>query len=264
MSTIPNSPIIPAVPIPMVLIPNNVDDMEQNQEIWNLNEFRYNRELGEISGRSLSGLIRYMKNNHTDVPRLLDSDMLVGALEELAIIRGNDELKTVIVDQVFNMMTGDIDANNLHSVITGASGETKIILSVILTQIWTSFGYVMNDAGSPLRIISRHDIIGKYFGHSHLKTQRCLSESPGVLFIEEADFFNTDCRFGMEALDAINRYMEDHSRPIIITDHDLIYPPSLSRKFTHHFRLNDDPDIIDEDNDSDEIIQPNEWFGLFD
>jgi len=121
----------------------------------------------------------------------------------------------------------------------------------------------------PMRIISRSDIVGQYHGHTDVKTQQYLAESPGgVIFIDEAHspMEPPNDSFSMEALDTICQFLDnpENNYPFITLHHELRYPPASSGRFCWNFGLYDKTDVVNQNNSDGSDDDDDMGFGLFD
>lgn len=101
-----------------------------------------------------------------------------------------------------------------------------------------------------IKVVTRADFIDKYVGWTDKKTINLLNANLGkVLFVDEAYSLVTDAHdsFGMEALTAINLFMSQHPKEIIIIFagyKDLMesglfsFQPGLRRRFMWQFDCN--------------------------
>ena len=104
--------------------------------------------------------------------------------------------------------------------------------------------------GIPFFVYKRADLIGKYVGHTAIKTGEALEEAlGGVVMIDEAYSLYNESNgdsFGMECLTTINEFMSEHSDEIIIIFigyKDLLdrtifsAQPGLRRRITNTFEI---------------------------
>jgi len=278
--------IFPIVPIPMVTVPTNQnllikipplgseeyttsvfveDSCDTPQESYkcygtpitytNIEPYWNESPIKQVLGRavrsrcheeipcSVDNLIEYIQNDNGIV---CDKQLLLDSLEQVKEIPGQESLKSAILTHIRNLID-QRPTHAPHTVISGPSGDTKILIASILAQIWTSFNIVGNsNYRVPMRIVSRNELIGKYVHHTHMRTLRCLEESTPVLMIDESHTLmsNPDDILGAESLRTINEYLErNNDCPTLIIDSSLNYLQSLRRKFI--FRLKLDEEDID-------------------
>lgn len=101
-----------------------------------------------------------------------------------------------------------------------------------------------------IKVVTRADFIDKFVGWTDKKTIKLLEENLGkVVFVDEAYSLVTDMHdsFGMEALTAINLFLSQHSKEIIVIFagyKDLMetgifsFQPGLRRRFMWQFDCN--------------------------
>lgn len=101
-----------------------------------------------------------------------------------------------------------------------------------------------------IKVVTRADFVDKYVGWTDKKTIKLLEENLGkVVFVDEAYSLVTDMHdsFGMEALTAINLFLSQHSKEIIVIFagyKDLMetglfsFQPGLRRRFMWQFDCN--------------------------
>lgn len=101
-----------------------------------------------------------------------------------------------------------------------------------------------------IKVVTRADFVDRYVGWTDKKTIKLLEENLGkVVFVDEAYSLVTDVHdtFGMEALNAINLFLSQHPREIIVIFagyKDLMeagifsFQPGLKRRFMWQFYCN--------------------------
>ena len=104
----------------------------------------------------------------------------------------------------------------LHSLFLGNPGTGKTTVARLIGSLLYEKGIVKSDKFVET---SRSDLVGKYIGHTALKTKEVLeSARGGVLFIDEAYTLSTGGEedFGIEAINEILKFMEDNRQDIVI------------------------------------------------
>jgi hypothetical protein len=237
------------IPIPMVTISNDKELLfnipplgENSSELFFNVQPSINHSRRKIQSSSIDNLIYDLMNDNEMLSAVHDIELLVNSLQQLEEISGHKSLKDTIVDHVRYIISNRNSDISLHTVILGPQGDIKITIGVVLSQIWQSCNVIENNNHRiPMRIISRMDLIGKYVGSTSRTTQRCLDEATPVLMIDEAYslVYNDQDEFGREAVCTIDNHMANNNYPVIITDTEFTYPPSLHRKFNWRFQLDD-------------------------
>lgn len=143
-------------------------------------------------------------------------------LEELDEMIGMEELKTGVTEMIMYFTEGFLDKNEdyLHTVICGPPGTGKTHVAQILARIYCSLGILPTD---DFHIVKRTDLVGKYLGHTAIKTRDKLKEClGGVVFIDEAyslapnDNGGNRDSFSKEAIDVLNEFLSEHKNDIVV------------------------------------------------
>ena len=146
-------------------------------------------------------------------------------LKKLQELIGLKIVKENIVKQIIyflqHLENGQDDM--LHTIIEGPPGVGKTELGKILGEIYVKMGILQNpdinidnpnfDIDQIFKIVKRSDLIGKYLGHTAVKTQEVIDSCKGgVMFIDEAySLGNTEQKdtFSKECIDTINRNLSE-------------------------------------------------------
>ena len=100
---------------------------------------------------------------------------------------------------------------SMHMVFHGPPGTGKTTVARLIGDILWEIGYL--DSGHVIDV-ARQDLVGEYIGWTANMTQSALDEAKGgIFFLDEAyTLSNTDDTrdFGHEAIDVINKYIEDN------------------------------------------------------
>lgn len=156
-------------------------------------------------------------------------------LQELNVLKCNDEIKNSVAIHVEILMihdntwgTGEHESLTLN-VILCESSCINILIGKLLAKIWYSLGYVnpyksniisnITDNDQLIKILNRSDFVDKYVGWTYYKCNKILEENLGkVIFIDDACSLVVDINdsFGIEALTAIDTFLINHPKQIII------------------------------------------------
>jgi hypothetical protein len=151
------------------------------------------------------------------------------------------------LDCIYNLpCTAKLNDDMLHTVITGPPGVGKTELGKILGQVYKAMGVL---SSGHMHIATRGDLIGKYLGHTFIKTQEFIDKcSGGVMFIDEAySLGNPEGRdsFSKECIDCINQNLSERRDMLCIIAgyaEDLekcffSYNEGLKRRFTFRYDI---------------------------
>jgi SpoVK/Ycf46/Vps4 family AAA+-type ATPase len=157
--------------------------------------------------------------NLIDIKKLQN---IIPELEELDEMIGMLDLKLGIVEMIMYFTEGFLNKNDdyLHTVICGPPGTGKTHVAQILARIYSGLGILPTDN---FYIVKRTDLIGKYLGHTAIKTREKLKEClGGVVFIDEAyslapnDTGGNKDSFSKEAIDVLNEFLSEHKNDIVV------------------------------------------------
>lgn len=183
-----------------------------------------NIEIGEI--HSLTDLLTLAKrygtfenNKKTNINTKILYD-LIEPLEKINKIVGMDDIKNMIVDLILTAMQELYDSKTLfHTVITGPPGVGKTMLAKLLGEIYLRVG-ILKNTEYIFKIAKRSDLVGKYLGHTALKTQELIDScTGGVLFIDEVYSLGNEEKkdsFSKECIDTINLNLTEKDNFICI------------------------------------------------
>lgn len=104
----------------------------------------------------------------------------------------------------------------LHSLFLGNPGTGKTSVARIIGELLFEKEIISKEIFIET---SRSDLVGQYIGHTAIKTKEVLESAlGGVLFIDEAYTLSTGGAndFGLEAINEILKFMEDHRQNIVI------------------------------------------------
>ena len=203
------------------------------------------RDLLDIAKKY--GSVNVNMNININVKILFD---LIEPLEKMNKIIGMGNVKTQILDLILTSMQDLYDSKTLfHSIITGPPGVGKTMLAKILGEIYLRLG-ILKNTEYVFKIARRSDLIGKYLGHTALKTQELIDSCEGgVLFIDEVYSLGNDDKkdsFSKECIDTINLNLTEKENFICIIAG---YPeeiescffsvnPGLKRRYPFKYEIN--------------------------
>ncbi|MCI9543397.1 MAG: AAA family ATPase [Acutalibacter muris] len=144
--------------------------------------------------------------------------------EELSGITGLENVKEYVLslEDNFNMQRLrkerglKAETPSMHMIFTGNPGTGKTTVARIVARYLKAMGSL---SGGQLVEVTRADLVGQYVGHTAPLTQKALqSAMGGVLFIDEAYslYRGRDDSFGLEAIDALVKGMEDHRDKLVV------------------------------------------------
>jgi SpoVK/Ycf46/Vps4 family AAA+-type ATPase len=239
------------------------EDEFENKDLWPYKEI--NKEI-----TSLDDLIELGKMYDPEIKVRYNIDLeklsnLVKPLEKLMLMIGLNNIKESIVGHITYYLANLEEETDdmMHTVITGPPGVGKTQLGKILGDIYYNLGILKGNNsrkrdrysknvnhGYIFKIIKRSDLIGKYLGHTAVKTQKVIDSCEGgVLFIDEAySLGNPEGRdsFSKECIDTINQNLTEKKSNflcIIAGYKDALekcffsYNEGLSRRFTFRYNI---------------------------
>ena len=235
----------------------------ENKDLWPYKEI--NKEIKSLDdlielGKMYDPLLKVRYN--IDLQKLAN---LVEPLEKLQSMIGLSNIKESIVGHItYYLANLEEDTQDMmHTVITGPPGVGKTRLGQILGDIYYNLGILkgtqtkkrgrnskIKDNGYIFKIIKRSDLVGKYLGHTAVKTQKVIDSCEGgVMFIDEAySLGNAEGRdsFSKECIDTINQNLTEKKSNflcIIAGYKDALdkcffsYNEGLSRRFTFRYNI---------------------------
>jgi SpoVK/Ycf46/Vps4 family AAA+-type ATPase len=185
----------------------------KNAEKW---ETEHPMDIKQVD--TLKDLIRLADMHHCKMRKSfngVDLSALVkvkDSLIELDNMIGLANIKNQIVGNIKTFLLQKETSNNhmLHSVITGNAGCGKTTFIEILAKIYKDIGILKK--GHVVKA-NRANLIGKYCGHTAIKTKEKIEEAwGGILLIDEAyqlgNGQDADC-FAKECVDTLNQHLSE-------------------------------------------------------
>ena len=157
---------------------------------------------------------------------------LIKPLKTLSGMIGLEDVKNAVVDTILYYVQNFERKNNnmLHTRIEGPPGVGKTEFGKILAEIYAGLGVIKSNK---FKIVKRSDLIGKYVGHTAIKTQEVIDEAEGgVLFIDEAYSLGNEEKkdsFSKECIDTLNQNLSENKRKFICIIAG--YPEELEKCF---------------------------------
>ncbi len=105
---------------------------------------------------------------------------------------------------------------SMHMIFVGNPGTGKTTIARIVAKYLKALGVL---SSGHLCEVTRADLVGQYAGHTAVKTTDVIKNAlGGVLFIDEAYALSRDKNdtFGLEAIDALVKGMEDYRNDLIV------------------------------------------------
>lgn len=175
------------------------------------------------------------------------------SLKELNNMIGMTNFKRSIIDQMVYILTGAYSSSKnpmMHTAIFGTPGTGKTTVCRILAKIYANSGLLSTDK---FMCVKRHHFVGKYLGHTAIKTKELLNSiKGGVLFIDEAYSLgprkSDNDSFAKEAIDTLNAFLSENCDDFIciiagykedIKKCFFGLNQGLERRFTHRYTIED-------------------------
>ncbi|WP_455486148.1 AAA family ATPase [Gemella sp.] len=148
------------------------------------------------------------KTANEKLEEMIGLDNLKNEVKEFIAISKMNKIRK---DQGYN-----VSGFTLHSLFLGNPGTGKTTVARLMGKLLYENQIISADKYVET---SRSDLVGQYIGHTAQKTREVLESAlGGVLFIDEAYTLATggDNDFGIEAINEILKFMEDHRQDLVI------------------------------------------------
>lgn len=167
-------------------------------------EYTVSAQAGQGEGSRQAALARVKED--------LEAIVGLGAVKDY-ILSLEDNFK---IQQLRRAKGLKADSPSMHMIFTGNPGTGKTTVARIVSRYLKAIGLL---SGGQLVEVTRGDLVGQYVGHTAPLTQKAIQAAlGGVLFIDEAYslYRGRDDSFGLEAIDALVKGMEDHRESLVV------------------------------------------------
>lgn len=158
------------------------------------------------------GLITLPNRHYEDALRDLDKMIGLGTIKSTI-----HELAHYTAVQQYRKKQGyKTPSMSMHMAFLGNPGTGKTTVARLLARLYHRIGILKEEK---FHEVSRVDLVGNYVGHTAKDTLAVLEQAKGgILFIDEAYALvrENPNDFGIEAVETLLKYMEDHRDEIIV------------------------------------------------
>jgi len=151
----------------------------------------------------------------------ISQESIDAAYKNFDKVVGLQSVKTSVLDIIDKIQVAKRRKKNSlifpgHYIFQGNPGTGKTMVAHLMDDIFKSLHVLQR---GHIVSVTREDLVGKYIGHTAVKTKKVLESAlGGVLFIDEAYSLagESESDFGQEAINTIVPFMENHREEFML------------------------------------------------